>query len=582
MGAVISLALEFGFYTAPLPVPWLTAAQLTAVGLYVVARLLFVWDQGLSWNTLRGFWHDALIVALATLIVFFEVELDHRPAVTLTACYVAILQVALGVRLAIKAIQLKLLLSQRILQPTRFLLVAFVLLIGFGTFALALPRASSPEIMQRSDFSLVGHLIDSAFTATSATCVTGLIVKDTGHDYTQFGQVVILVLIQMGGLGIMVFGSVLGLLAGRSLSLRDSLVLQDETSYQTVGEMRVLVRFIVASTFVIEAIGAVIVYPMFANLPRVGDRLFHAVFHSISAFCNAGFSLQSDSLHSFRGSWPTYLGIMPLIILGGLGFPVLQDLWHGVRKMFASRHPSMNPVALNTTVRLRIFSLHSRLVLLSTALLIVVGAILIMILDSVGRPSSHGAAAFSWGSKFLDALFLSVTCRTAGFDTIPMDIHSRTAGTHLISSILMFIGGSPGSTAGGVKTSTLAVIALGVWSTLRGRRDVEIFSRTIPEFVVRRASVVVAVMAALVSAVTLTLCASESVSLREALFETVSAAGTVGLSTGLTPHLTWVGRIVIMITMLAGRLGPLTVLVAMAGRPKQLRYEYPSESVIIG
>jgi len=582
VGAVISLALEFGFYTPPLPVTWLMAVQLTAVGLYVVARALFVWDQGLSWTTIKGFSHDAVVVALATVIVLIEFEFDHTSAVTVSACYVAILQVALGVRLAIKAIQLKLLLSQRILQPTRFLLVAFVLLISVGALALALPRATVPEVTQRSDFSIVGHLIDSAFTATSATCVTGLIVKDTGHDYTQFGQVVILVLIQMGGLGIMVFGSVLGLLAGRSLSLRDSLVLQDETSYQTVGEMRGIVRFIVASTFMIEAIGVVIVYPMFANLPSVGDRVFHAVFHSISAFCNAGFSLQTDSLHSFRGSWPTYLGIMPLIVLGGLGFPVLQDLWHGVKKLFAWRRPPMNPVALNTTVRLRVFSLHSRLVLLTTAMLILGGAILLMIVDAVGRPGGHDAAAYSWGQKFLDALFLSVTCRTAGFDTIPMDIHARTAGTHLLSSILMFIGGSPGSTAGGVKTSTLAVIALGVWSTLRGRHHVEIFSRTIPEFVVRRASVVVAVMAALVSAVTLILCASEATSLRAALFETVSAAGTVGLSTGLTPHLTWIGRIMIMITMLAGRLGPLTVLVAMAGRPKQVRYEYPSESVIIG
>lgn len=578
VGAVVSLALEFGFYKPPLPVRLLIAVQLMAVALYVTSRVLNAMSARFTWRVIAGFRYDGVILAVAAMIVAIELGDAHAPAVTLSAAYVATLQVALGVRLTVEAIQLRLLLSPRVLQPTQFVLLAFILMIGIGTMALALPRASHPEHFQASDFSLFRHVLDSAFTATSATCVTGLIVRDTGADFTRFGQVVILLLIQMGGLGIMVFSSVLGSLAGRALSLRDSLVLQDETSHQTLGELRALVRFIVASTFAFEVIGGFILYPAFGDLTSASERVFHAVFHAVSAFCNAGFALQSDSLESFRQAWPTYVGVMPLIVLGGIGFPVLKELWEGVKKAPASRRFRIRAVALNRRSSLRVLSVHSRLVLVTTAVLIALSTILFMILDSL-NPASAGTAP---GARLLDALFLSITCRTAGFNTTAMGTDAISPATHMFAAILMFIGGSPGSTAGGVKTASVAVMMLGVWATLRGRRHVEVYSRRIPEFIVRRASVVMAVMAALVSAVTLLLCLTEGVTLREAMFETVSAAATVGLSTGLTPELTEAGRVVIMVTMLAGRLGPLTVLVAMAGRPKQFRYEFPDEAVMIG
>jgi len=588
LAALVSLALEFGFYDPRISESVLIAVQLVAVGVYAVVRVLQVWTAARRWVALRRLWYDVAILAAAGVVVLLEFEFSSSPVVTLSMTYVALMQTALALGLVVKVVRINLALSQRVLQPTRFVLMTFVVLILLGTIALALPKAMPREFWQDGGVSLPKHLLNCAFTATSATCVTGLVVYDTGSDFTFYGQVVILLLIQLGGLGIMVFGSVMGILAGRQLSLRHSLVLQDETSYHTLGEMRTLVKFIMFSTFVIEAVGVVVVYPLFSHIPGFGDRLFHAVFHSISAFCNAGFALQSDSLVSFQRSWPTYLGIMPLIILGGLGFPVLRDLWQGVVQRFEDRSRRRRGVPFAAPPPKRWLSLHSRLVLVTTAVLIVAPTFLFVLFETFQTGAAdHSTTGRAFAeltpvNRLLNAMFLSVTCRTAGFNTVPMDSASLSPASHMLAAILMFIGGSPGSTAGGIKTSSLAVMILAVWATLRGRQHVEAFGRRISEVVVRRAGAVMVVMVALVSVGTLTLCFTEGVSLREALFETVSAAGTVGLSTGMTPDLTLWGRAVIIVTMLAGRLGPLTVLVAMAGVPHPVRYEYPKEDVVIG
>ncbi len=587
--AIVSLALEFGFYVSPVPVALLHCIQLLAVGLYATCRLLHVCHAPRRWVALRGLWLDGVILAGAGVVVLLGLEFSAAPFVAVSAVYVATLQVALGVRVVVKAVQLNLLLSQRVLQPTRFVVSAFVMLIAIGTLALALPRATSLELWQADGFSLFRHLLNCAFTATSATCVTGLAVYDTATDFTLFGQAIILIMIQLGGLGIMVIGSVLGILAGRQLSLRHSLVLQDETSHNTLGEMRGLVTFIVLSTLAIEVVGAVVLWPMFEGVSSAGERLFFSVFHSVSAFCNAGFSLQSDSLIAFRRAWPVYFGIMPLIVVGGLGFPVLRDLWHGLREWSEAVWHGRTGVQLGAAPRKRVLSLHSHVVLVASAWLVVVPTGMFLVFEtfsggvsvlSDGSADAMGLAGFP--ERLFDAAFLSVTCRTAGFNTVAMDSESLTPASHMLAALLMFIGGSPGSTAGGVKTASLAVMALGVWATLRGRQHVEVFGRRIPEVIVRRSGALFVVMAALISVVTLLLCFTEGVTLRVGLFESVSAAGTVGLSAGLTPELTGWGRLVIMLTMLAGRLGPLTVLVAMAGTPRTLRYEYPTEAVIIG
>ena len=590
--AVVSLSLEFGFHEPPLPLGVLVAAQVWAVVAYLGARAYQVAIAADRWAALLANKLDVFLLAAASVILLVELETTGRSVLKAGALYVGVLQAVLVVRVTIEAVRLNLMLSQSRLHPTRSLAVTFGVLIVAGTLLLALPKSTRRDLHEQPGFSVPRHVLNCAFTATSATCVTGLVVYDTGTDFTLFGQVVILVLIQAGGLGIMIFGGVFGLLIGRNLSLKQSLALQDAISYQTLGEIRGVVVFILVSTLLIEAVGACLLYPMWHGPLSVADRVFMSVFHAVSAFCNAGFALQSDSLIAYRRSFSVYGSIMPLIVLGGLGFPVLRDLWRAASVRVRSLWSRWRGVALGEVGVLRHrLSLHSRLVLVTSAALIVLPTLCFAVFEAfavgadpipVASGSATTMASAAAGGRLLDAMFYSVTCRTAGFNTVAMDANSLTPASHFLGAILMFVGGSPSSTAGGIKTIALCVMLLSVWATLRGRADVEVFGRTIPEAVVRRAAVVILVMCALISVVSITLCLTERVTLRVSLFETVSACGTVGLSMGLTPHLTVVGRVVIMLAMFAGRLGPLTLLVALAGRSHAVRYEYPKEEVGIG
>jgi trk system potassium uptake protein TrkH len=380
--------------------------------------------------------------------------------------------------------------------------------------------------------------------------------------------------------------------------LRQSLVLQDALSHQTVGQLRQVVVFIVIITFTFEITGAVAIYTMFA--PRhatVLEGAFHALFHAISAFCNAGFALQSDSLAAFGQSWALYCGIVPLIVVGGLGFPVLLDMWQYVGAARLRRRGG-TAVRFSGTARCSRASLprsqlnlHTKLVLSTTASLIIVPTIMLMFFElptgqePVAHPSAGEAPRMSDLStmgRAGAAFFQAVTVRTAGFNTVAMDAEALSPGSVFLLMLLMFVGGSPGSTAGGVKTVAVAVLALAVITSLRRRRNVEAFGRTIPEDAVRLAAAVVTVMFGVVSAVTLALAVTESAPLQTVLFESVSACGTVGLSAGLTGELTTEGRIIIMFAMFAGRLGPLTVMIALAGGTAPVRYDYPPEQVTIG
>ncbi|MFQ5590609.1 MAG: TrkH family potassium uptake protein [Phycisphaerae bacterium] len=592
-GALVSLALEFGFDKPPLPVPLLLGVQLTAVTVYVLSRIYDIWIAADRLAEVRACWPDALLLLGAC--VYLAVELERHPAHVLkvSAMYVGAMQVVLLVRLLIAGVRLNLMLSQTRLQPTRVMALTFLALIFVGGLALSLPRAIHHSVQERDGFSISFNILNGFFTATSATCVTGLIVYDTGTDFTLYGQIVILMLIQCGGLGIMIFGSAFGMLAGRQLSLKQSLVLQDAISYRTLGHLRTMVIFIVLLTFTLEGIGAALLYPLWEGTTSPGMRAFQSIFHSISAFCNAGFALQGDSLIPYRRAWQVYGCIMPLIVLGGLGFPVLHDLWLATRAAGRRlRHRRAGLAWEFTGAARHRFTLHSKIVLCTTFVLIVVPTACFVIFESFpdvpggsadagtpGHPTMSGAAL---PLRLLDALFLAVTCRTAGFNTVATDVHSLSPASHLLADILMFVGGSPASTAGGIKTVAMAVLLIEVWCTLRGRSRVEAFGRTIPGSLVRRAAAVVTVMFGVISTVTLLLCLTERASLREALFETISACGTVGLSTGLTPHLTIAGRMLIMLAMFAGRLGPLTVLIALAGRSRAAQYEYPTEQVGIG
>ena len=460
-------------------------------------------------------------------------------------------------------------------SPTRTLIASFLVLIISGAGLLMLPAASAPGKESLS-------FVDALFTATSGTCVTGLIVKNTGEDFSPMGKIVILTLIQLGGLGIVVFGAVFALLLGQALSLRESAAMQDLLSARTLSRIGNMIAFIFIGTVLIEAVGAVSLFGMWSE--DVPHRWFYSIFHSVSAFCNAGFSLFSDSFVSYNRSWGVYVVVCPLIILGGLGFGVLYDLVNTaadrVKRFFKKLFYKRYRLSMETPKRLR---LQTKIVLSVSTCLIVLGMLALLLFEryaGLGNPTEH--------SNILGALFQSITARTAGFNTV--DVSAMSASSKFVLILLMFIGGSPGSTAGGIKTVTLAVVLMTAVAALRKRQEVEMFKRSVRIVVVGRAIAVTLLFVAVLFIATLALSITENCTdgsriaptMSEIMFEAGSALGTVGLTTGITPSLTTAGKLIIIATMLVGRLGPLTLLAALTFNLKPARYDYPDEAVIVG
>jgi len=463
-------------------------------------------------------------------------------------------------------------------NPTQSLIASFVVLIVCGAGLLMLPRSYTNEM----------SITDALFTATSATCVTGLIVKNTGQDFTLMGKLVILTLIQLGGLGIVIFGAVFALLLGQALTVRESVAMQDLLSAQTLGRIGNIIGFIFVTTLFIEALGALVLFNMWDNTAswtgNLHQQWFYSIFHSISAFCNAGFSLFNDSFTGYSKSWGIYVVVCPLIILGGLGFPVLYNITNviadRIKRLFKKR--TVPATAFSTQVPKRL-QLQTKVVLMVTTVLILFGMVAILILENNTRSASTAMATAPDKAGLLGALFQSITARTAGFNTVNIALLKPASKFVLI--LLMFIGGSPGSTAGGIKTVTLAVVIMTAYATLRKRREVEFFNRSIRPVVVGRAITVTLLFIAVLFGVTLALSITERANdfeMSDIIFETASALGTVGLSTGITASLTNTGKLLIIATMLIGRLGPLTLLAMLTFNLKPARYNYPDEAIIVG
>ena len=448
----------------------------------------------------------------------------------------------------------------------------FIVLILIGTGMRMLPRSHNLQRMS---------ILDALFTSTSATCVTGLVVLDTGSDFTTMGQIVILTLIQLGGLGIVIFGAVIALLLRQAFSLRETVAMRDLLSAQTLGRISHMIAFIITFTFIVEALGAISLLNMWDNVPGAvqdqSDRWFQSIFHSISAFCNAGFSLHKTSLIPYRDSLGVYTVIAPLIILGGLGFIVLYNLaevfWDRTRSCFRRHLQPERLFSISSAVPIR---LQTKVVLATSLALIVLGAIAIMTMEHYSPRPEHD-------SRFKIAIFQSITARTAGFNTI--DIARLSDANKLIIMALMFIGGSPGSSAGGIKTSTFMVLIMIAWATLRRRPQVEVFRRRLAPVVAGRAITVIVLFAAILVLSTTLLYITERKSglqLVDIMFEATSALGTVGLSTGITASLTTPGKLIIILIMLIGRLGPLTLLASVTFNVKPAVYEYPTEPILVG
>ncbi|MGV8146198.1 MAG: TrkH family potassium uptake protein [Alkaliphilus sp.] len=440
------------------------------------------------------------------------------------------------------------------LAPTQVLVLGFAALILIGAMILNLPIASISG-------TSIGF-VDALFTATSAVCVTGLVVVDTGTHWTVFGKTVILILIQIGGLGFMTMGTMIVMLLGKKISLKDRLVMKEALNRNELSGVVRLTKYILLGTLIIQSAGAFLLSLKF--IPEFGwtKGLAHSVFHSISAFCNAGFDIIGNgrSLMDYVDNIYVNIVIWVLIILGGLGFTVILDIIKF--KKFKK------------------FSLHTKLVVFITVLLLGIGFVVFLFLEW-GNSSTLGGLGY--GSRLAAAFFQSVTTRTAGFNTISTG--ELTNAAKLFTIMLMFIGGSPASTAGGVKTVTVGALIFMVYSVLRGRKETEMFGRRISTELVNRATTIVVIAMGVILSMTMILTITEyNQPFINILFESVSAFATVGLSTGLTPELTGTGRIIVMLMMFVGRLGPLTVAFALANKLQKNngKIRYPEENILVG
>ncbi|SMB98963.1 trk system potassium uptake protein TrkH [Thermanaeromonas toyohensis ToBE] len=441
------------------------------------------------------------------------------------------------------------------LNPTQVVVLGFAGLILTGALFLMLPISSASGIW--TDF------LTALFTATSAVCVTGLVVVDTGTYWSSFGQMIILLLIQIGGLGWMSVATFLALVVRKRISLRERLLLQEALNRETLGGVVDLARRVIFITAIIESLGILILAARFTLDFGWKKGLYYGLFHAISAFNNAGFDVlgkefgEFTSLTHYVGDPVVSLTVATLLVLGGLGFPVLMDV---VRTKKLSR-----------------LSLHSKLVLLTTASLIIVGTALILIVEWDNPRTLH---PLTLPVKILAAYFQAVTPRTAGFNTI--DIAGLEPATQYLQVILMFIGASPAGTGGGIKTVTFAVLVLAVVTIVRGRQEVDFGGRQISWFRVFKALSIAAISFALVNAVTFILLITEGKGFLPVLYEVTSAFGTVGLSTGITPELSPIGRWLIIFTMFAGRVGPLSLAMAIWHKQAKVNVHLPEEQVILG
>lgn len=552
--------------------------SMTALLLSAVAAGAIAVEHGFHSEAAPEYWFDFIQIGLSwiALLTAGEIALLRRPsgrwrsawglageASVLTGIAVESVGFPAGAELCASAVFVLLAclansqLARRMSRPTLLFPASFLALIAITTFLLKLPAATPPD-------RGIGW-IDAAFTATSAVCVTGLIVRDTSSGFTPFGQTVIAIAIQLGGLGVMIFGSTLVMLFGSRLSIRENATLSSVLDEYPPARIARFVWFVVIATLALEISVAAMMYGIWPNGESLSvmQRIGQAMFHSVSAFCNAGFDITGESFVGMRWHPAVFVGIVPLIIMGGLGFVVLEECWNWTRSRFKG---DRRPVRLST---------HARLVLVTTGLVLAIGAAVIFVAQL--KHPSEGLV-----HRLLDAAFMSVTARTAGFNTVPMD--ELAPGSRFTLMVLMLVGGSPGGTAGGTKTTVVALLLLSVLSTLRGRDETEVFRRALPDPLVKRAATVAFGMAALVSITVLVLDMTESVAFEALFFEAISAATTTGLSLGATAELTPMGRCIVIATMFLGRVGPLVVAASLVigRRTASGSYRYPRDSVSLG
>lgn len=436
-------------------------------------------------------------------------------------------------------------------NPPFVLGISFLVLIAVGTILLMLPQASA-------DHRSAGF-VDALFTSTSASCVTGLIVRNTATGWSAFGKCVIIGLIQIGGLGTMTMIMWISIFTGQRISLTSRLYIREQLNADSLSGLVRLIKFATLLTLALEGAGAIILATHFVPQYGVKTGIAYALFHSVSAFCNAGFDLFGDSLVSYQGDFLVTLTIAALIILGGLGFVVYADLWR------FKRHKRLSP--------------HTKLVFVTTVALLITGTIMFYVFE-YNNPLTLKPLPQS--EKILASFFQSTTMRTAGFNSLEMgDITDQSAFGSLL---YMFIGGSPGSTAGGLKTTTFAIVLASTWASLRGSDDTDLFRRRVGKDTVRKAYSLFVIGVSLVFAVSATVVMFEGGQLKfmDVLFETFSAFGTVGVTRGITQILTSPSKLILSFTMYLGRVGPTTFAMGLLHREHKRKFRYAEGKIIVG
>lgn len=445
-------------------------------------------------------------------------------------------------------------LEKRRMNHAQIIAIGYLLVILVGTLILMLPVSARPGETTK--------FFDALFTATSATCVTGLVVVDTATHWSIFGQCIILLMIQIGGMGFMTMGVMFAMLMKKTISLKVRGLLQESVNSIQLGGVVKLARMIIKGTILVEGLGAIAL--LFVFVPEFGiiKGIYFSIFHSVSAFCNAGFDLMGNvtgeysSFVGYAGNAWLNITLMALITVGGIGFFVWNDI-------------------LKNRINIKKYTLHTKITLSATVLILVVSAVLFFVFERNGLMKGMGVK-----ETILASLFSSVTPRTAGFNTI--DTGALSGSSKLLTMVLMFIGGSPGSTAGGVKTVTFTVLVVYVWSNLRNETGCNIFGRRLPDEAIKKACNVFALNLFLAVAAIIAISYIQPIKMDELLFEVFSAIGTVGMSTGVTRELTTASRLIIVLLMYCGRIGSMSFALSFTERKSVAPVKLPEENVLIG
>ncbi|MDF1517252.1 MAG: potassium transporter TrkG [Lutibacter sp.] len=457
--------------------------------------------------------------------------------------------------------------KRTLLNPAQLFIASFLVIIFIGTFLLMLPNATYTEI----------SYLDALFTSTSAVCVTGLIVVDTGTFFTQFGQTIILLLIQLGGLGILTFASYFSYFFKGGSNYENQLVLSYLTNSQKLSDVFSTLKRILVITFSIEIIGGLLIYTSLNNalLPTIFERTYFAAFHAVSAFCNAGFSTLPNSLYEsgFRFNYSLQSYIIVLFVIGGLGFPIVVNILKYLKYWIVNKFQNFSKN--NIQHKPWVLNLNSRITLITTFSLTIIGTILFYLSEYNNLLAPHSGIG-----KVVTALFGATTPRTAGFNTV--DMAALNFSTLMLIFLLMWIGASPASTGGGIKTSTFAIATLNFMSLARGKTRIEIFRREISDISVRRAFAVISLSLFVIGTGIIAISVFDSdKDLKSIAFECFSAYSTVGLSIGITASLSSASKFVIILIMFIGRVSMLSILIAVIKKVKHKNYRYPTEEITI-